>query len=339
MIDWVNAVIWYPHQQPIHGGHADYSDREGVHTGSVRRKHLARGSWDSTCGIQTSACHPGQDHLWLSASPKFVQGHNLFGTDDLCLLVERIAEAALAEVGHTLDYFSRRKIQLGEFDVTLVDITEMLDCGNELNARSFMNVAADHARMKHRGRGIDDRGTLYWGKHSDYSAHKLYLKLQEIEGKSKEHRLPDDFPWRQQLVDYARGCARFETRLYSKALKDMRLHRGEYWKGFDVAGLRRMYMEQLSLCANIEMTDDQVALLPAKLRGTYALWKQGADMTQVLSKRTFFRHRKELMVHGIDISTPVGSPENRVVSLRRVIEARPKGIPEWALGTPLVVAA
>jgi hypothetical protein len=41
---------------------------------------------------------------------------------------------------------------------------------------------------------------------------------------------------------------------------------------------------------------------------------------------------------GIDIGTrsPNARPDN-VIPLRRVIEAVPVGIPEWAIGTPLYV--
>jgi II/X family phage/plasmid replication protein len=51
---------------------------------------------------------------------------------------------------------------------------------------------------------------------------------------------------------------------------------------------------------------------------------------------TFYRHRAELLPHGIDIATLVPREGvSNVVPLHRVLEAVPVSVPDWAIGTPL----
>ena len=45
--------------------------------------------------------------------------------------------------------------------------------------------------------------------------------------------------------------------------------------------------------------------MPQHLRGYLARWKGGEDLRQALSKRTYYRVRRELLPHaGVDIATP-----------------------------------
>jgi II/X family phage/plasmid replication protein len=83
------------------------------------------------------------------------------------------------------------------------------------------------------------------------------------------------------------------------------------------------------------ITPDVIDDLPGSLRGAYALWKEGHDLRQVYSRPTFYRYRSKLLEHGIDISIKQeGRPDN-VVPLVRILEARPVGVPDWAIGTNL----
>jgi II/X family phage/plasmid replication protein len=59
-------------------------------------------------------------------------------------------------------------------------------------------------------------------------------------------------------------------------------------------------------------------------------------MRQVLPLRTFYRYRKELLRHGIDINVRQPSKPDNVVSLVRVLQPQAIAqVPEWAQGTPL----
>ncbi|MGN9527508.1 phage/plasmid replication domain-containing protein [Escherichia coli] len=51
---------------------------------------------------------------------------------------------------------------------------------------------------------------------------------------------------------------------------------------------------------NTILTDEKIINLPRKIQSIYLLWKQGANMKEMLPKPTFYRHRKELLSFGID---------------------------------------
>jgi II/X family phage/plasmid replication protein len=54
---------------------------------------------------------------------------------------------------------------------------------------------------------------------------------------------------------------------------------------------------------------------------------------------TFYRHRQELQLFGIDISTPFARNETNIIPLVRVLEATPVSTPDWLLKSGLILAA
>ena len=82
---------------------------------------------------------------------------------------------------------------------------------------------------------------------------------------------------------------------------------------------------------------EALAGLSGRLQLTYDAWKQGKDLKAVLPRNTFYRYRTELLKHGIDIAVKQEARhvEAQRTPLRLVITARPAGIPDWAIGTPL----
>jgi II/X family phage/plasmid replication protein len=57
----------------------------------------------------------------------------------------------------------------------------------------------------------------------------------------------------------------------------------------------------------------------------------------ILPRKTFYRYRKQLQEHGIDIAVRQPHEDrSNVVPLMRVLEAKPAPIPDWAYGTHLL---
>lgn len=50
--------------------------------------------------------------------------------------------------------------------------------------------------------------------------------------------------------------------------------------------------------------DDVIQMLPRNLRGVYGRWKAGEDFSTTVSRMTYWRYRKQLMEHGINIDQP-----------------------------------
>lgn len=60
----------------------------------------------------------------------------------------------------------------------------------------------------------------------------------------------------------------------------------------------------------IKITDDVMLKMPNKLRSTYTLWLEGHDLRNLISKPTYYRHRKELKEYGVNIDLRPESVRN-----------------------------
>ncbi|WP_214295087.1 phage/plasmid replication protein, II/X family, partial [Escherichia coli] len=107
-------------------------------------------------------------------------------------------------------------------------------------------------------------------------------------------------------------------------LIDLNLTLGNSWNIETPNKLFSDYVGRIEMNQNTILTDEKIINLPRKIQSTYLLWKQGANMKEMLPKPTFYRHRKELLSFGIDINFYCESPDsNNVVPLVRTLEAKP----------------
>ena len=84
MIDWITAIIPCHHDEKIYGGSIASVDLDGVIEWHVEKKQQIRGSYESSLSIKSLA----PNHIFLDGNPaKWLQGHNIFGSDDLIGLV------------------------------------------------------------------------------------------------------------------------------------------------------------------------------------------------------------------------------------------------------------
>jgi II/X family phage/plasmid replication protein len=87
MIDWVTAIIPCHHDEMIFGGFVTSVDLDGVIDWRVEKKYQVRGSHESNLNIKSI----DNTHILLDGNPvKWLQGHNMFGTDDLIGLVQAV---------------------------------------------------------------------------------------------------------------------------------------------------------------------------------------------------------------------------------------------------------
>lgn len=304
--------------------------------GSVDRVKLVgqsvAGSYEGRVSVR--AC-PVTGWLVIDGNPaKFFQGHNVFGSDDIFMLSHALIWRVLPRLG--LDAYScgwLQEMSCSDVEIARVDLTESFDFGCLANARSVIRALAQSATLSHRGRGVLSEGTVYFGKHSRRYALKAYAKGVEIG--SPRGRLCATLPDAAKVIEYAQPLVRIETVLRLMELKDRKLSRLSDWRGVDVSALGAEYRSGLVISENAAMSDSALDALPQKLRPIYLSWKSGADMRRHLSVRTFYRHRKALLAYGVDISLIQSNPLQNVVPLVRILEGRPVGVPDWALGTPL----
>ncbi len=333
MIDWITVKVPLQHSGQIHGGRKIEVTPDGeVKYDSPMWKPI-EGSYSQNLSIKTAETDDQGNGKILSISgnpTKWFQGHNIFGTDDICgLIYETMLRLCnILEISPSPE--DVRAWQKGEYSLSRIDINAMYSLGCRSDVHAWLNAAHKTARTR-MGVGILKGGTVYWGKHSSRWAIKAYSKGEEINRKG--HMLPPELSL-TSLSDFADDKLRLEITLRQKELKKLGIERGSAWNDFEVQSLYEKYRGRLQM-SDQKLTSNSIVDLPSCIRGTYQLWSDGHDCRQILSDRTFYRHRNELRKHGIDISIPKSNATTNVVPLIRVLEAVPVGVPDWAEGTNL----
>lgn len=344
MIDWASVIL--PWSGPFLP--ADRVCKVGP-TGdllwSVESSMIPEGSWGEKLTLRS----PETGKLVVSGNPtKFLQGHNLFGPDDLRSLVVAATLKALSLIQagvaanadlHGIDLMPSEldlaRWRAGDFTVSRVDLTHMFRVGTTADVRAWLRVAGDSARMKWKNK-VYQQGTLYFGhaekgKRAKDESWKLYCKRDEIE----VHQLPAQLPHRAELTDYAEGMLRAELTLRRKALAKFGLLSGRSWSAERVIEVFGQRWECLELSDNVTVPVEVVQALPRHLQAAYLAWQAGMDPAQLYPRATLYRHAKAIRERvGVDILVP--APKSNVVPLRRILTLSPATIPAWARGTSLL---
>ncbi|HEY0916041.1 MAG TPA: phage/plasmid replication protein, II/X family [Solimonas sp.] len=355
MIDWITAKVPMVHRQPIFGGAVLAFDEDGCMKWKRESFRQLEGSFESTAVCQThfrndtahrdaeatGYMHPLRE-VWISGNPsKFLQGHNLFGPDNLPALAPLFFRAVLEALGMYVDDVTYQRWQAGDYELDRVDVAYMLDVGGPAEVRDCLAALAHQATYANRGRGVLQAGTVQWGKRTARNTVvKAYDKYTEIAAAGKKRQLPETLPHRGDLYDFAVGKLRVEVEFHSRQLNKLNLRQGRFWHA-DTANIQWGYaMERLNISGQMPATSALLKALPRRLQRTYMQWESGRDLRAWMSSATFKRHRKDLLGHGVDIAQPFNADHKpRVISLQRVLQPVPALTPACAYGTSLLAAS
>lgn len=330
MIDWATLRIPVTLPQPIAGGWTVTLDRDGSERRRTPHRVSVEGSFSSSLTVRA----PSTTELEISGNlVKWLQGHNLYGTDDLPALVwatlqrlEPFLGGNLAAIG--LDGPG----SLSGAIVTRVDVTAMMLLDTPGDVLSWIRSAYATGCASHRGRGVMRAETLVYGDAAGKSFTRwqivIYPKGQEIGA----HPLPAPMMCDNAVLSWANRCLRVEVRLGRLELGKRQLRNVGNWNSRTA---EMMWSEKVAtLSFNDTVASDTVELeaLPDHLRGTYAQWKLDHDLRKTMSKAKFYRHRAAILgLTDVDISVPPApSSTASVVPIKRTLEARPSGRPPWA---------
>ncbi|EPH30633.1 hypothetical protein GCM10025882_11750 [Acinetobacter gyllenbergii] len=340
MIDWVTGKFWITHNPEVLRSGQSIRTKiiDGVETieYDIANRLSVKGSHDASITIRSHT----DGMVEISGNPaKFLQGHNVFGTNDLKYLVAKMIDklCMIDELELKPTDVEYENIQQGIYHLSRVDVNEHFAFPSAQVARAWLRAAGNSANMKFRGAGLFKEGTLYFeGKRY---IPKIYFKYDEINSKDKSHRLPDELLQIPELIEYAEKSLRFEIKILSTQLKDWYLHLGCNWDADTATMLiNDQFISKLQLSANMPIENEVIESLPKNLRLTYTAWVNGEDLRQVLSRPTFYRYRTRLMEYGIDISIvkDIEKEQSNIVPMIRYLEAVPMGIPDWAYEKGLV---
>lgn len=296
---------------------------------AFNRPVQVEGSWSSSLAVQAIG-----GRLYVSGNPvKWLTGQNVCGSNDLRRLVAITYEKVVQLLGLPDSLAARRDLATGDVPLTRVDCTFSYRVGSDDDVVSWLSAMEKACHVRYRGRGHFDEGmcSLMFGlgiaeggkpKASRRSTFKFYNKLREMQ--KREPKCSGEVLKRiRQIVD---GAVRGEACYRGVELKRLGYDRLKAWNEGTSLALHREWVDRMEMTESYTLKSDDEKKLPRKLHATYRLWRSGETMQAILSRPTFYRHRRDLLAHGIDISAPcAGGDPVKVIPILRVIEAKPMG--------------
>ena len=334
MIDWLDAVFQLTHT-PIPAGIVASIAPDGQLEWQTPKSLQVTGSYEKNVRVrsQGGTGDGNATELYVSGNPaKFLQGHNIFGSDDLLSLAHEMAARIFQALDITND-LALQAIKNGDFDVKRIDITNSFAFANRNEVQAVLSALAVQTRSR-MGRAQTRGGTVYHGKNSRRWTLKYYCKAEELEA-GKKHRLPDQLQ-NTPLKEHSENLLRAEVTLRSMELKRLEITRG---KDFTPETVRRLYADyfgNIQMSAQAHIASEEIQHLPRAIRSSYLLWQSGTDVRNMMSQSTFYRHRAQLLPLGVDIALPNEDTQCHVIPLFRQVTGTPAGIPEWAYKQGLV---
>lgn len=328
MVDWLTCRVPVCLEAPIADGHTIELDASGEIRRCTPHRLKVPGSFSSSLLVRAV----GLDELEIQGNPaKWLAGHNLWGLDCPAALLR----AALARLWGILG-LDPAKVLPGPLAAlqgvifTRIDLTAMYELGSRAEVLAWLRSAQHQASIPHRGRGVFREGSLILGsaKGKAFTRWQIvcYSKGQEVAA----HPLPEPVLSDDQLSSWVDRQLRIEVRFGRHELKETGRRFLSSWEGGEMAA--KLYDEKIALIQFQATEQADLTLLSTRVQFTIHAWRQGMDLRAVLSKPTFYRHRREILdALGVDINIPPPpKPESNVVPLFRVLEARPVGRPDFA---------
>ena len=337
MIDWVTMKIQCEHEGMICNGSVVKISKDNDIEWTSTSWLPVVGSHDSSIVIRSVT----ESTIEISGNPvKWLQGHNLFGTNDLKALIWAFFNELLKipELKLKPSLQQLHAIKSGKLTISRIDINETWFLNSRQEVLAWIDAAGQKMRLKHRGAGQFQGDTLYFGKNSRRWSIKCYSKGDEIN--SKKSNFPDALRT-PEMLEYADRALRLELTLRSNQLREWLLHDVSHWNADTGKMLLLGLIKGLEMSDNMRLSDEKLKNLKPSVKMAYFAWLGGQDLKQELKRPTFYRYRSQLKELGIDIGIPkdLNQEDSKVIPLIRVLEAEPVGIPDWAIEQGLVVCA
>ncbi len=334
MIDWITAIIPCSNLEnvPLHDGSYCRITSDGEMDWEKAIPKSIPGSHDSSIRVSRDMTS-SFSRIRVDGNPaKWLQGHNIFGSNDLIGLVNNLMER-LIEIIPLYPMENDRKLWAeGCYMLNRVDCTEMWELPRRQDVVSWLNVAQHQAKSRH-GRPIMTGGTLYFGKNSRAWSFKFYSKGEEVN--AKNHKLPTTLPFLDNLNKFAGNKLRGELVLRKRELEKQDYHYAANWTDETSREFFTQYLSKIQFSDQFRLTNTALESLSPRLLLAHNSWVEGHDLRSILPKNTFYRYRREMMKYGIDIS--VSKPKNHIkpIPIKDVIFRETVQTPQWALGTDI----
>jgi hypothetical protein len=308
-VDWVSGFVEAPPQLSP-GYDAGRIIRLGP-GGNVEREWSSRLSVEddaeSSFSRKFTVATPTRGSLYLSGNPvKLLQGHNAFGSCDAVGLFFEAGQFVREHAGLFPGPSTWRACQFAGPRFTRIDVTRSYRFPSQAAALAWIRTVAGTARDRRGAAKLSGGSTVVFGQGSARWSAVIYAKQDELLARLRDrsYGVPSD------VLDWAAGVVRFEFRLRSEELqKHSALVAGLTGPTARHAalGLWSEYFGRLVFNGNAVMTSDDLIerQLSPHLRIKLQAWRGGADLRETLSRRSFYRVRRDLLqLCGVDIASP-----------------------------------
>lgn len=304
MIDFIDVTIPCENSGNINNGHkvTEQKGKESNKRFFFKRIKSKRG--------YLQVVSVGEQHLRIIGNPAmFIQGQNIFGTNDINALTKRVAIRIAKKLKIEPTKENRLDWKKGNYDVHRLDITYNFVLPSRQSVSEWLDKAFSCLRsgkqlveaIRHStARNVE---TIMIGKSSNYNSVKFYNKYEQLQNKAYLLQSSDD-PVAEQLLDYSKNLLRCEIRLNKDYLKSFNLTKASSLTN-EVLDLHYFgKLDRVAMGSSTILPRKDVADLKPTQRLAYELWSKGGDARAVVSESTFDRLRKVILEFGLDIRCP-----------------------------------
>ncbi|MBI4667468.1 MAG: hypothetical protein HY751_13785 [Nitrospinae bacterium] len=340
MIDWVTAVVPCFSADPdkLNDGLICRIRPDGEYEWAKHVPISVVGSHDANMRVSYHPISKGSGYigpaLRIDGNPaKWLQGHNIFGSSDLSGLIYAVLERLVAILELQPDEQETDSWKRGMYHIYRVDCTEMWEFPTHADVLAWLNAAQFQSKSRH-GKPIMTGGTLYFGKNSRRWSLKFYSKGEEVN--RRDNPLPASLPFRNMLLEFADNKLRAELVLRRPQLEKLNINMAFIWKLETPKQQLLEHLATLDMADQFLLTTKQIDGLLPRLQLAYKSWQRGEDLRSMFGKSTFYRYRREMLKHGIDISASCEDRQEKKMALREIFKNEPAQIPEWAIRTEIL---
>lgn len=297
-IDWIHVSVAVKHDpQLISRGIVVHLDNQWNMATAVHhyKAQTLRSSFENTLWIKPSTT----GSIEISGNfYKFLNHHNVTGTDDLVgLVTDLIQHLATLDIGIQPTEEELKDVQDGKFRLFRVDVNKAILFGSKVAALDYLEHLKSTASYPYRKKTIYSNG-VYFGMRSKRWCLKFYHKGTEVQvHKSGEYHLDDEI---KALADL---MVRAEMRINSQQLKEWDLHFGYQWSKDIAQSLLDKTLSKLEVPTKPVVVEEPKFESSAD-RKFYRCWLAG-DAEICYSLRTIQRYTKRFLhEYGINITKP-----------------------------------
>lgn len=248
----------------------------------------------------------------VTSLPKFLQGHNVFGSNQLEPLCLGLIENLYDFLGIRFTLNERGAILDKRIRLTRADLTVSFVLPSHLMVPEIIEAIKDQLRaqgLKWSAYGQDDFETVYVQQHSARTTYKFYDKYAELQ----INKIPLCVPGREYIIENARNLLRFELTLRGKELARLGLQYANNWTPKLVRQTLMDRLDRLDLQGELRerIPVRRIEGLNKTCQQFYELYEQGCNLRRIRHYAPLRRSRAEILrCHGVDILRPHGSMNN-----------------------------